>query len=286
MTPMQFAEHYLSLQVFTFEQELVPLPKTPPTYTPPVGWNQVCVNNYRLGSSSWSAKFWVDNIAPHFNKPVSVRVKTILGDIEDHTFDTAKQARQHFHPPFVGKGSPEQAQIAIQLVYRFRPVSTSLEQFVAGDFIGLDCNGFVGQYIQRVLKKLDWREADVNHDPGPTTLIGDLLRTCGNPVNALDQVDRESTYLFALCNDAGEILDPSKAHPTRFGHIMITEPSTFGLTRLAPRITVVEATAAGDGKLRVLDYFFEEEQAKNGVFRVRRGLNGPVIAVRIARLHA
>jgi hypothetical protein len=283
MTPLEFAQRYLKLNVYTFPQELSPNPSTPPSVIPPVGWNELCVDSYRLGASTWDNKFWDENIVSHFKQPVTVRVKTIDGEIVDHTFTTAKEARRHFHPPFVGKGSPEQAQIAIQLVYRFRPVSTTLEQFAARGFIGLDCNGFIGNYVQRVVQKKSWLAANVDEDPGPTTLIGDLLRTCALPVKDMDQLDADGIYLFGMCGEDGVIRDPSKEAPTNFGHIMITEPGTYGSTRAGQRITVVEATAAGESKLRTLDYFFTGSTTK-GVFRVIRGIGGPQMSVRVARL--
>lgn len=288
MTPLEFAQRYFALDTFIFEQSLNDNDTaSPPAYVPPQGWNQLRVDNYRLGASPWDEKFWTENIAAHFREPVTVRIKTIWGDEVDHTFATAAAARRHFHPPFVGKGTPEQAQIAIQLVYRFRPVSTTLEQFAARNFIGLDCNGFIGNYVQRVVQEQDWISAENDQDPGPTTLIGDLLHGQGDMVTNMDQIEPAGTYLLGWCRADGSIRDPSHDHPTDFGHIMITEPDTLRSTRIGRSIGVTEATAAGDSKLRSLNYVLRDSvtRSQHGtVFRVQRGIGGSEMDVRISRL--
>lgn len=285
MTPLEFAQRYWALDTFVFEQSLGGVVSA---YVPPQGWHRLRVDNYRLGASQWDEKFWNENIAAHFRGPVDVRVRTIWGDVIDHTFVTATSARRHFHMPFVGKGTPEQAQIAIQLVYRFRPVSTTLEQFVERDFIGLDCNGFVGNYIQRVIQGKDWLAADNNLDPGPTTLIGDLVRGQGKIVSSLDEIVPEGIYLFGWCHDDGTIRDPSRDRPTDYGHIMMTEPGTLQRTDAGWSIGVIEATAADEGKLRYLQYMLPQDVKKStggSIFRVRRGPGGAEMNVRISRLN-
>ena len=284
MTPLEFAQRYFALDTFIFEQSLG---GAAAPYVPPQGWNRLRVDNYRLGASPWDDKFWTENIAAHFRAPVTVRIKSIGDEIVDHTFATAASARRHFHPPFVGKGTPEQAQIAIQLVYRFRPVSTTLEQFAARNFIGLDCNGFIGNYVQRVVQEQDWLAADNDHDPGPTTLIDDLLHGQGKMISTIQEIKPEGTYLLGWCRADGSIRDPSHDHPTDFGHIMITEPNTLQSTRAGLLIGVTEATAAGDGKLRHLPYFLRDSvtRAEHGsVFRVQRGVGGSDMDVRISRM--
>jgi hypothetical protein len=274
-----------------FEQDITGLlPGAPVPYSPPIGWQRLRADNYRLGRSTWDQAFWRD-IKPHFKSPVQVKVKSIAGMIEDITFNSPQEAWPHFHYPFVGKGSPEQAQIAIQLIYHFRKVSTSLQQFVARDFIGLDCNGFVGGYFQRCVQGWNWQKQPVSKDPGPTTLISGLVDGQGraNQMPDLRSLSGADTYIFGWCYDNGQIRDPSKDHPTDYGHVMITEPGT-----LRPNadgtfaIDVVEATASGDRKLRYITYTLKSanRQAFGSVFRVQRGPAGEEMAVRVARLQS
>jgi hypothetical protein len=57
-----------------------------------------------------------------------------------------------------------QVQLAIQLVYRFRKVSTPIEQFVKVDFVGLDCNGFVGNFLWHEWRPNGWTNPGLNPD--------------------------------------------------------------------------------------------------------------------------
>ncbi len=286
MTPLEFAQRYLALDTYIFKQTL-PANTPTPSYVPPIGWNQLRVDNYRLGASQWDDKFWNENISANFRDPVTVCVKTIWGDVVEHTFTKASSARRHFHAPFVGKGTPEQAQIAIQLVYRFRPVTTSLAEFVARNFIGLDCNGFVGNYIQRVVQEQDWLTADNDRDPGPTTFIDDLVRNQGTVLKSIEDIGADGTYVLGWCRPDGSIRDPSREHPTDYGHIMISEPNTLKRDASGLSFGVTEATAAGEGKLRHLTYTIRDQvvRAQHGsVFRVQRGPGGSEMDVRISRL--
>src|SRR5262249_22807515 len=112
LTPLEFAKKYLEMEVYLYPQEVSGAGPAP-TYTPPTGWTRLKADNYRLGSSNWKNAFWSQDIAPHFKEPVTVTVKSITGKTEEVEFRNAAQALPHYGAPFVGKGSPEQVQIAI-----------------------------------------------------------------------------------------------------------------------------------------------------------------------------
>src|SRR5215813_1660439 len=227
MTPLEFAKKYLELEAFMYPLETGEGADSPGPGNVPEGWRPLRVARYRLGASPWPNQFWQD-ISPHVSAPITMTIKTISDEVQEVSL-TREQLRFHFHFPFVGKGSPEQAQLAIQLVYRYHKAVFTPEQFVEKDFIGLDCNGFVGNYIQRVVQNLPWLEANNDKDPGPTTLIGDLLAAQGkdNQITDLNDLQAEETYLFGFCAPNGAIYDPSKNNPGSFGHVMITEPGTL-----------------------------------------------------------
>ncbi len=288
LTPLQFADRYRKMETFLYPQEL-PTGVTP-LYTPPTGWTSTPVEHYRLGHSNWWQTFWRHDVAPRLGKTITLKVKNLGGHQEDVDF-SPHQLQRHFYPPFVGKGSPEQAQIAIQLTYRFRRVSTSVADFLKADFIGLDCNGFVGNYIQRVANGWGhpWTGFDNDKDPGPTTEMSDMIQTCcDKPITSTSQLIAKEIYIFVLCEDDGKIIDPGGKHA--WGHVMITEPNTLiPLQGGQCRIKVVEATGAGM-KLRDIDYTIKSAIAgKFGtVFRALRGPadTGNGMPIRIARLRA
>ena len=286
MTPLAFAKKYLELDVYVFPPEVSSGgPKA--GYVPPTGWQRLKADNYRLGKSPWRDIFWSQDIQKQFVKPVTVCVKTISGSREEVVFRNGAQASYHFLAPFLGKGSPEQVQMAIQLVYRFRKVITPLEVFVDKDFIGLDCNGFVGNYYQKVVQGQHWQSAKWNTSPGPESLMEPLLKL-GDEIKELTDLQVAGTYIFAWCDDRGNIMEPNGKGS--YGHVMITEPNTLKGAPGAQTIQVVEATAAGKRKLRYLDYTLKSatkvvvKGQKVTVFKVQRGPGEKDMDVRISRL--
>ncbi len=154
MTPLDFAQLYFKLDTYIFTPEA----SAKPDYPLSEGWRKLRVAKYRLTESPWAATFWTE-ISKRLPRMVEVRVKTVEGKTENVSL-TQIDAEQHFRSPFRGKGTPEEAQIAIQLVYRYHKTHMPPEVFVQQPgFIGLDCNGFVGSYIQRVVHRQSWRQA-------------------------------------------------------------------------------------------------------------------------------
>ena len=288
MTPLEFAKKYLDLEAYMYPLETDEGTGSPGPGNVPEGWRRLPVAKYRLGASGdWREKFWQDISSRLKGGQTTVKIKTISDEIQEVPL-TREQLAFHFRFPFVGKGSPEQAQVAIQLVYWYRKCVFPPEKFVEMDFIGLDCNGFVGNYFQRVAQNISWLEADNNKDPGPTTLIGDLLARQGknNQIMDLNELRADETYLFGFCAPDGAIHDPSKDRPGTFGHVMITEPGTLEQIDDGWKIGVVEATAAGNRELRYLDYTITSvTRARVGtVFQVLRGSPSEKMNVRVARL--
>src|SRR5262245_18612192 len=102
MTPLAFGKKYLELELYLFPQQVSDSgPKA--GYVPPTGWQRVKADNYRLGKSSWRDIFWSQDIGKQFVKPVTVCVKTILGNREEVVFSNPAEASYHFLAPFLGK---------------------------------------------------------------------------------------------------------------------------------------------------------------------------------------
>ena len=141
-TPQEFAEKYLRMCVYIYPPE-----DGGPDNSAlaPSGWQEVRVAHYRLGGSAYRERFWRD-IASRVKDRTDVKLITTAGARIEETL-TATQLFNHFRHPWVGKGSPEQVQIAIQLLYRYHKAHTSLNAFLTADFIGLDCNGFRRQLL-------------------------------------------------------------------------------------------------------------------------------------------
>jgi hypothetical protein len=262
------------------------------------------VRKYHLGLSSFRQPLWHD-VATKVSQGAKVKVKTIDG--QEVTSDLLNQTQlwNLFRFPFAGKGSPEQVQATIQLLYRFRDNKSTVEQFAGGvgtqnqyNFIGLDCNGFVGNYLQRVYwKKYGWLDQNNSKDPGPDTTIRDLFLDNTTPVYNLADfaASGQSIYLFAFCSDDGKIYDHGDG-PDGAGHIMITDPDLKAYSKDEVRITVSESTAAdingSKGGPATSDYLIKGvvkagDKAKRigAVFSVWRGGNQTLpMNVKIGRL--
>jgi hypothetical protein len=281
MTPLDFAKQYWSLQTYLFDPE----PGAVPGYPLTAGWKTLRMACYRLGKTGWDTTLWKD-LSTRLGKTVNVRVKTVAGITEDVTL-TPDKALSHFRQPFGGKGTPEQAQIAIQLTYRYHKTKSTPDQFVANcNFIGLDCNGFVGNYIQRAVQGLGWQQANNNVDPGPNAMIEGLLKQ-GDKVADIKDLKAAATYILGHCTPDGTIIDPDKDHPKNWGHVMITQPETLAQITGGLTVKVVEATAHGKSELREITYTIlsSKKQARGTVFKIWRGLtDDDPMDVRISRL--
>ena len=246
MTPSEFLKQYTEMKVYIVPPEA--------DVTTSGVWTSVKVKKYHLGTSPYREMLWRD-VSSKVSKGTQVRIKTIGGMEVTSPVLNQHQLWSLFRFPFAGKGSPEQVQATIQLLFRFRRNKSTVEQFAGGvgkqnehNFIGLDCNGFVGNYLQRVhWKKYDWWNQNNEHDPGPDTTIKDLFLDNTNPLYSLsDFNDCHSICLLAFCSNEGKIYDHGDG-PGGAGHIMITDPGVRAYTNNEVRITVSESTGADIG---------------------------------------
>ncbi|HEY3739272.1 MAG TPA: hypothetical protein VGL53_05485 [Bryobacteraceae bacterium] len=297
MTPSEFLKQYTDMSVFVVPAQ--------GDVTTEGSWTSVHVKKYHLGTSSYRAVLWQD-VSTKVAKGAKVKVKTIDGVEVTSDLLTYSQIWNLFRFPFAGKGSPEQVQATIQLLYRFRTNKATVEQFAGGagpakdnNFIGLDCNGFVGNYLQRVAwNKYNWWNQNNEHDPGPDTTIRDLFLDNTNPVYTLDEFGRgsRSIYLFAFCADDGSKIYDHGDGPGGAGHIMITDPGVNSYMKDAVRVTVSESTASNIGGSKggpVTSEYIIKKVIKEGnpklrigsVFTVwRGGLESMAMSVKIGSL--
>ena len=97
----------------------------------------------------------------------------------------------------------------------------------ADDNLGLDCNGFVGNYLFYDAMGNDWRTDAPQGQPGPSALIDTIFHWASGidesgVVDDLDQVSLNLKYLIARVDARGIVMPGGPGHPV--GHIAITEP--------------------------------------------------------------
>ncbi len=143
---------------------------------------------------------------------------------------------------FIGKGAPEHCQIVLQLVEHWGLAPQGLQAY-ADASLGLDCNGFVGNYIWHCRKGNSWEDGGYQDLQGPDSLITNFFNK--QPLlSRWEDISAGNTYIFGKADDDGNII-PGGGGIDTAGHIMITEPNetmpgTFD--PYSPRVFVVEST--------------------------------------------
>jgi hypothetical protein len=237
---------------------------------------------------------------------IVVRVNTPDG-VDEHSFDglsfnDGDQLWALLRYPFVGKGSPEGIQALLQLGSVELPgspaaIKAANFQAYCDKWLGLDCNGLVGNYLRHVVKGIDWWDvtataSDASPDHDIKTIwegFGGIERT------SADDIDFNDLNLLVMVDAAGKIKPGGGKDP---GHIMISQPREIdfdvGLKKVlavpddqeVPGIIVLESTAAKDSAdkksgVAKSTYAYADYKPQKGVIRVRRGLNGSPLNVRV-----
>jgi hypothetical protein len=131
-----------------------------------------------------------------------------------------------------GKGSPEEIAAALYLVSKYKLYDKKFASDPAAGvwdysdrYIGLDCNGFVGNYLSRGRPEKAW-DAD---PPGTaylanTDIANIISRTCAQrPVATADEIVPVNTYVMAMTDANGRVI--ARFGPNgSVGHIFITLP--------------------------------------------------------------
>ena len=220
LTPVQYEALYKTLKV-----EFIA------TDTPPV---PLSVNKYRLGKMlpegerlSNAAR---DYLASQQKKSFDFTLALIVNG-QPATFGSWADLAPHVRSPFSGKGSPEDCQIVAQMAVLLNRTTAANLQNYCNDNIGLDCNGFVGNYLWHVRGKKDWMDIAGERDLGPGTSIDGFFDK-GRPIGSLDKIQPAELNVFGLVSsDSSRIVPVAVWNPDgtlkESGHIVISEPGRF-----------------------------------------------------------
>lgn len=293
MTPYQFAELYWYLPVPIVSQNNEVLRWEYP----------IKVNQYRLSEriskknepekydarttaflAEFGGKFTPFNQSAKDDatEEIKVFVKKADQTIETRTYKPAEKWKLYeiATRAIWGKGSPEDAQVTLQLAVRFGLIAADrIQQYCDAGKVGLDCNGFVGRYMQTVLGKKTTANSPIDH-----------LLLQGRPITKFEEINDISIYVFGLVDAAGKVIPQYSGN--QVGHVMITNPfhsnkdlqteyiDQYSDKKFYRRLNVVESTG-GNGLVNS-DYMLLENN--NGVFTVFRGIKQHSMRVRISRV--
>lgn len=233
---------------------------------------------------------------------ITVRVATPDGE-EEHSFDSAKTGALAalLRYPYVGKGSPESVQVALQLAAAELPGSPPIVapenyQAYCDKWLGLDCNGFVGNYLRHVYEGVPWYDVDATDGVEPNNLITDIwTKFDGTPRARAADIDPDELNLLCMVDANGKIIRGGEAP---HGHIMISGPgeradifnmkAKLGVPDATgvPAICVAESTGSvdpGDRKNGLVRSFYAyvDRAGQAGVMKVCRGFNDGTFNVRV-----
>ncbi len=289
MTPLEYLQLYWNLEVPVEDQSGI------------TQWIKVKVACYRIGLDTINSKEkFLDKLRPNLNEKgetVEVKVKSVYGE-EEKTFASRAEIAPFVAAPFYGKGTPQDVQIVLQLAVRYGLIGGTQAEIqdycnvIPGDKtkqgrIGLDCSGFVGNFLQHTVGGLAWDEKPAEGKSWASQGIPDLLPKIGSRIYKMEEIEFGKVYVFAYADKSGNVI---RTTGSKTGHIMITQPHTlkkksilgnfmgvqFG-TYLSLRVG--ESTGRGKGLLDS-DYVLQSVN-KKGVFQVYRGSQSEQMDVQI-----
>jgi hypothetical protein len=274
MSPKEYADRYLDLQVPVVRDEKVSR------------WQSIRLDQYvlvvKIDPTTWDADHpdnsaaqdaMLGKLMDHFAKKgatLTVHFKTGNTIIEP-TFSKWSDLWYYARKAFSGKGSPEEAAITLHLADRFNLLKGADLQTYCDTYLGLDCNGFVGNYVVHGFRNGGW-----DAEPPGTDYIAnrqiDAIVGAGVPVGKVDDLVPASMYMVALVGSNGRVV-PGGGMPA--GHIFITNPGIGTDTEYIgnnKRATIAWAmlaseSTAGVGLVTKPCQFVSES---NGIFSVKR----------------
>jgi hypothetical protein len=209
MTPWDYAQRYL-----------------PVTVSGPTNVTRINVSRYHLGAPTAAQQQLLGAVIDHFasrqRKDPSYRLKLIVNDEAIEIKDRQEIARS-LQVPFLGKGSPEDCQIVLQLALLVGGITPDRLQAWSDANLGLDCNGFVGNYLFHEVLQRGWRVNPTDADVGPSSTIDVYFKRWAEaPIDDLAKVQSTRMHLIVRVNDAGVVIP--RLLGSMVGHIAITQP--------------------------------------------------------------
>jgi hypothetical protein len=283
MTPTEYKALYDGLRIF----------RTGQTKT-------VSISRYRMAGTDGmpggrAATAWNDlssalrtkfGTPPHYKKIEDVDL--MVGPAHnleqvDPDFTATKEFRYLLLLPFVGKGAPEHCQLVLQLIQHLG-LGTDPQKY-ADDNLGLDCNGWTGNYIRHGLGSADWQDHGIGSKSiNPETLVGEFLskNQLRRVMNWTD-MNPGTPYVLVRTDPSGQVITTNSG--ADIGHVLITDlaPSALTMSATTP-IHIVEATGTHNpppdstrdfgGGLVTSDYTLKQEKNKGkntAFFEIDRG---------------
>jgi hypothetical protein len=245
MRPLDYAKKYWELEVpiMNDDNEIVRYEKVKfGKYRLYQGWNPNNVGGSQPPPGQTQLTGAIGTYALNLfkqKKSLELRVKNIWGYevfMRFKTWDELRPLLPRATQAFSGKGSPEDVQLTLQLAARCGVVAPGGLQHYCDERVdtnyprlGLDCNGFVGNYLRYRNSETLWSYIDpvssstiINGDMGINSIV---TRLGTQPVTNEDDMFTPRMHVLAMVNNAGTVIDGGFGP---VGHIMIFEQINSG----------------------------------------------------------
>src|SRR6266513_6451158 len=216
MTPAQYANCYRTISVHANGQTR----------------DHIRVEIYRIGKPDPEQGTLWQKLKDHFRlekqKDPNFRLRLRVNS-NDEEFSSENELLRRVVNPYWGKGSPEDCQITLEVAVILGVTSIDRVQDYANKHIGLDCNGFVGNYIWHVLQKNPWNTFPTDdHQPGPSANIERIMhwaKTHGREIKTVQDMSSSKMHVLGMVDGALKIMPGGPKSAS--GHIVITEPNLY-----------------------------------------------------------
>ncbi|MFN2532840.1 MAG: hypothetical protein ABR555_16235 [Pyrinomonadaceae bacterium] len=239
-----------------------------------IGTEPVRIDQYLLAERRPNLEKTLDHLMGplrnHFKKPGSTLTVFVgTGQVSEKLFRSWGDAWYFAKKPLWGKGSPEEAQIALQLALRFKVVNTTSElQQYCDDNVGLDCNGFVGNYLEHGYRGKPWDSDKVGADFVANQGVRDLMGKLGPEVKSINDLEITETYVMGIVDPQTKQVINKGTFPN-IAHTVVTTPLMFvGMFDGKPSVTMQVVESTGFVGLTESTYFLLS--GANHVFSIWR----------------
>ena len=208
MTPWEYASRYLPVQV----------PGSAGTYP-------IDISRYHLGAPTAAKDQILAAVSNHFainqRKDAGYRLELNVND-EPVEFGRREELIPALNA-FWGKGSPEDCQIVLQLALMLGGIRPERLQSWADANLGVDCNGFVGNYLFREVQQNGWQKVPAKTEIGPSSTIDLYFKHWAqDSIEDLGTVLPGRMHLIVRVDDNGHVIP--RYSGGKVGHIAITQP--------------------------------------------------------------
>lgn len=178
-------------------------------------------------------------------KTLEMKVKNVWGSV----YHMGAKTRQEFQPflvravqAFYGKGAPESVQITLQLAARCGLAPNGVQRYcdeIVDKYarLGIDCNGFVGNYLRYKSSANPWNyyEGNPKNSINGETMVRDMFTKLEtSPVRSVDEMLAPRVHVLGRVDSKGNVINQYSTDG--IAHVMITQDYHWGWHDVHPPI--------------------------------------------------